>query len=244
MDYIFAFLLGLIPGFLSNIAGGGAGLIAVPSLMALGLSPISAIATTKFGAVGFIAGSGISGHARKLTRYDHAKPLIFIAIITSVIGPLISMKLSQSHVKSLIAFFIILTACVSLASIKKSYISKEVSKSSRRVGYILFFLSSTMGAGFASGMGLLGNYILILLLGFSALETIATTRTIGIIGTIIQLLIFVKGGNIDYALGSLLLVGSFIGGYFGMHFAVKKGNDFVKKAMAVFAVVLVIYTIS
>jgi uncharacterized protein len=51
MDQIMAFLIGLIAATLGAIATGG-GLISVPGMIFLGLSPASAIATTRLNLLG------------------------------------------------------------------------------------------------------------------------------------------------------------------------------------------------
>lgn len=240
IEYVIAFFIGLAVSFGNNVAGGGGGMILIPAMIALGLSPIEAVATTKLGAVGFIVGSLISGEARKLTRYDHIKPLIILTMVAAVIGPLISVNLSQSHVKTISAIFIIIAAAASLITIRMPAHSRQVSRNSKYIGYFLVFITSILLSGFGSGMGLLGNYILMGFVGFSALETIGTARILGIVSLPIQLLMFVSSGHVKYDYGLILAVSGLIGAYFGLQYAIKKGDLFVKKSMAAVAILLVI----
>ena len=214
----------------------------LPVLIGLGLSPIDAIGTIILGAVGFVIGSAVSRHARGIVRRDHIVPMIFIVAAASLIGPFISVNLSQNTVKAISGSMIILTAVVSLLTWSRASHSRSVSLSSRYFGYSLYFVTSTLLAGFSSGIGLLSNYILVGLVGMSAIETIATRRIAGLIGVPIQLGIYATTGHVHLVFGLLLSLSSFFGAYFGINYAIKKGSDFVKKAMAATAIVLVILT--
>lgn len=240
LEYLLIFIVGLLTSFASNITGGGAALILLPVLIGLGLSPIDAIGTIILGAVGFVIGSTISKPARGHIRRDHVIPLTLIVTAASVIGPLISINLPADGVKAVSGILIIATAIISLLTWNQASHARGLSRRSHLSGYALYFVTSILLAGFASGVGLLSGYILIGLVGLSSLETIATRRVAGLIGVPIQLLIYAVSGHVDLVFGLILTVANFIGAYYGINYAVKKGNDFVKKAMAVSAILLVI----
>ncbi len=239
MELILVFIAGLITSFASNISGGGSALILLPILIGLGLSPIDAIGTLLVGGVGFVIGSAMSTHARAIVRRDHIMPMIFIVAVSSVIGPLISVHLSQSSVKLISASMIIVVAIVSLLTWNAASHSRIVKPRSRYLGYTGYFITTILVAGFSSGISLLSNYILIGLVGMSAIETIATRRIAALVGVPIQLSIFAYTGHVNLRLGLVLAISSFIGAYLGMNYAIKKGNEFVKKMMAIVAIILV-----
>lgn len=239
-DYLIIFLVGLVTSFASNITGGGGALILLPVLIWLGLSPIDAIGTIILGAVGFVIGSVFSNHARSVVRRDHVIQMVFIVAIASIIGPLVSVHLPQTSVKAISGALIIFTAIASLLTWKVASHARRVSPESRYIGYGVYFITSTLVAGFTSGIGLLSNYILVGLVGMSAIETIATRRIAGLIGVPVQLSIYTYFGHVHLAIGLTLALSNFIGAYFGINYAIKKGNSFVKKAMAITAIMLVV----
>jgi uncharacterized membrane protein YfcA len=212
----------------------------LPFLVGLGLSPFDAVGTNMIGALGFVIGSAFSRSARGTVRRDHLKQLILIVVAASFIGPLISVHLAQSTVKLTSGLLIIFTALISLLTWKMASHSREVSAFHRYGGYSLYFISSVFLAGFGAGVGLLSNYILIGLVGMSAIETISTRRIAGLIGVPIQLSIFAFHGHTNLKFGIPLFIGFWVGGWLGLNFAVNKGNEFVKKAMAVAAIILVL----
>ncbi len=240
MDYLILFVVGLIVSFAQNIAGGGGAIIFLPVLIGLGLSPIDAIGTNMLAAVGIVLGSAFSPKARGIVRREYIWPMIGIVTVASFVGPAISLHLGQSTVKTISGMLIITTAIISLLTWKMPSHSRKVSQTSRYSGYGLYFITSTLLAGFASGIGLISNYVLVGLVGMSTLETIATRRIAGLVGVTIQLAIFSVHGHVHWEYGAVLAISSFIGSYYGINYAIKKGNPFVKKAMAVTAILLVL----
>jgi uncharacterized membrane protein YfcA len=69
------------------------------------------------------------------------------------------------------------------------------------------------------------------------IEVLATTVIPWLILSLSSLIIFINSGVIDYRAGIILIVGMAIGGYLGAHFAIKKGNVWVKRIFAVFVLV-------
>lgn len=240
MQIILVGLIGLVTSFLSNISGGGGALILLPSLLAIGLEPITAIGTMKVGSIGLVIGSVASTKDKGVVRKEYLLPLILIVAIASVIGPRITFYLSSEQVKIISSVIIIITGLVAILSFKFKARARKVSKTSLYIGYGIYFFTTTVLAGFGSAIGLLSNYILIGLLGMSAVETVSTRRITGLLGTPIQLLAFAFASQINWPLGLSLMAGSIVGGYIGMNTAIEKGNLFIKRAMAVAAIVLVI----
>ncbi len=239
-DLILVFLLGIVSSYLSNISGGGGYFILLPALLHLGIPPLPAIGTIKFGAIGMMFGSFVSAKNKNVIRRDYLKPLIIITAITSILGPQLAFAPSDEAVKLISSIIIIITALASLASWRMAGNSREVTKRQKYLGYGLFFILSTVFAGFGSGLGILVNYVLIGFLGMSAVETISTRRAVAIVGIPIQLIFFIGHGEVNIPLGFALVLGCAIGGFLGLNTAIRKGNMFVKRAMALVAIILVI----
>lgn len=233
-------LIGLIASYLSNLSGGGGALLILPALLAMGVSPLAAIGTIKIGSLGLVAGSIASSKDKGVIRKDYIYPLLAIVAVASILGPRISLGLDESKVKLISSTFILLTASVALVSLRFDTRRREISRVSRFAGYGLYFVSTSILAGFGSGIGILSNYILIGLLGMSPIETVSTRRVVGLVGVPLQLLVFAIGTQLNWTLGISLLIGNAIGGYFGMNAAIKQGNMFIKKAMALTSIILVI----
>lgn len=238
-EVLFITLVGFVTSFLSNIAGGSGSVILLPLLLALGVSPPAAVGTDKLTALGLVIGSSLSAKGKKVVRKDYLKPLLGVATLASVIGPLIALNLEASQVRVVSSALIVITAIASIVSWKVAHKPREVNAHSKYFGYLLYFLVTCLLAGFGSA-GLLNTYILIGFLGMSAIETISTRRIVGLVGVPIQLLLFARAGQINWEVGVGLLVASLGGGYLGLNSAIKLGNQIVKRAMAVVSIILVI----
>lgn len=233
-------LIGVVTSFISNISGGGGALILMPALIHVGLPPLTAVGTIKVGSLGLVAGSVTSSKNKQVIRKEYFLPMLLIVAVASIIGPRLVINLSEDSVKALSSILIIVTALLSVVTWRKASDKREVSKLRRNTGYLLYFICTVVLAGIGSGVGIISNYILIGMLGMSALETVATRRAAGLIGVPLQFLAFAFSGHIDYKLGIALLIGSTIGGYIGMHTAIKQGSEFIKRAMAVVSIGLVL----
>lgn len=240
VEFVAVLLLGVVSSFLSNISGGGGALILLPTLLHLKVPPLQAIGTIKLGAIGIIMGSVAGARHKGVVRRDFIKPLLIITIITSVLGPQLSLIPGENVAKLASSVLIIITALASLASWRMAGASRTATKWQRYSGYALFFIISMLFAGFGSGLGILVNYVLIGFLGMTAVETISTRRVIQIVGIPLQLVSFVSQGEVNVPLGIALIIGTALGGFMGMNMAIKKGNEFVKKAMALVSIILVI----
>jgi uncharacterized membrane protein YfcA len=234
------FLLGLVASFLSNIAGGGGEMLLLPTLLALGIDPLQAIGSGKLGAIGMMIGSNVSSRRKGFIRKDHLKPLLVVVGISSVLGPLLAFNIAEDTVKVVTSILVVIAAIVAIASWKVAGRARQMMKWHHRLGYGLYFLTTTFLSGFGSGIGILNTYVMITLLGMSPLEAISTRRFLGLIWLPIQVLPFIITGNFNIGASIALFFGSLIGSYLGLNTAIKKGNQFVKRAMAVVAIVLVV----
>lgn len=240
MVEVLVFAAGFLASFLSGMAGGGGIIITLPLLLALNVPPLQAIGTAKLGTLGLLVGSFFEVRGKSIVRKDYLWPLVTIAAVASLLGPQLSLRLDSDTVKAVSSAMIIFTALVSLASWRIAGKRRNVSKLSKYSGFALYFFLTTLLASFGSGIGLLSTYALIILLGMTPIETIATRRIVGLVGTPLQLLSFIAAAQVDYRFGAALFLGSLLGARLGLRISLKRGNEFVKKAMAVTSLLLVI----
>jgi len=73
------FLIGFAAAFIGALAGGGGGLLSIPALIFLGLPANIAIATNKFGAMGFVGSTVGKFHKEKYIEWKYALPVFYKA---------------------------------------------------------------------------------------------------------------------------------------------------------------------
>jgi len=222
---ILSTLLGLASGFISGIATGG-GMVSIPALMFMGLSPSTAIATTSLVGVSSLT-STFKYHRSNLIQDRRVLPMVLLAFLGGIAGSKLLLDINQHFMQK--AFGAI---CLILAAVMASTSGtprQAGTKSHNLVGLTLMFLSSAFASIFGTSGGLLTVFILSYFYGMAMLEANASSKLITLGGVVSSILIFAYAGAIDFTVGVPLAVGSAAGGYIGAHTAIKKGDARVKR---------------
>lgn len=238
---ILIFLLGIAGGVVGSIAG-GYGLVIVPVLLLLGLPPHIALGISNFGGIGFSL-----GNLAKLTQHKNLGVSwkdIFIFTIIGVPATIIGAKLVVSvDTESLSKIMgIVLLILLPLLFNKKDLGLKEnrVVGIKRFWAHVLFFLCRVWSGFFSPGSGLLETYIKIKAYGYTILQGKAVTRISHILSNIGGVIVFMMAGLIEWRYAIIVFFGMLIGGYFGLGFAIKKGDAWVKPLIGVVILVTAI----
>jgi uncharacterized protein len=229
-------VLGLIGGFYGTSVG-GAGLIIVPMMIFLGLPAQEAVATTVFSYIGMmIVGLYTFHHADKID-YRIGSISAVISVLGAVIGSFILLSLSHDILTKIIGFSIIISLI--LLPLKGYGIhSRQMNQSMRTLGYFLMLLLGIISGFVAGGIAIFASYILIFCFGQTFVEAAATRKVIFLPRTLVLVGIFGYTGLIYWQYGIPMLLAEGVGAYLGTHFALKKGNSWVRILFIVVAAVL------
>ena len=96
MDLWIVLIAGFLAAFVGSMSGGGAGFISFYPLLFLGLPLNAAIATNKFGDVGFFPPSIRNFSTKKLIKKRIFLPLVIIEFIGVFIGTFLIISLSEA----------------------------------------------------------------------------------------------------------------------------------------------------
>lgn len=236
---IFA-VVNLLASTLSGASGGGGGLISVPFMVMLGLSPATAIATAKFGGFGISLGSSARFFREKIT--DRRTIIIFsiLSAIGALAGSLLLVRFSdqQAVLEKLLGGVILVVGIPLLYTRNMGLATKSTSRPMKVIGSILLSIVVLFQAALGSGIGSLQLIVLIGCFGMDALTASATRRAMQLVVASISLAVFITAGLVDYKFGLAGLVTSFVGGYIGAHIAVKKGNKFIINLFAITSAIM------
>lgn len=226
-------LLSLLAGVGSGFVGaatGGAGLISIPVLIFLGLSPSSAIATNVFGSFGMV-GAAIPEYAKaKKLRWRPMLKLIPITIAGSFLGAkaLVHLPVNAETFSIAIGVIMLLLIPIILANPNKGI--KRFKPNGERViiGSMVCFLIAVYGGFFAAGAGIFSTYNLTYFLGMTYVEARGSNfiPSLFLFGT--SLIVFLSHHLVNFELGIPMLIGMYIGGILGAETALKKGNTWVR----------------
>ncbi len=228
-------MIGLATGFSDSVIGAG-GLISVPALIFFGLPPQVAIATDRFG----VLGQGFTAlykfwKAGKIV-WKYVFVLSVISLIGSLIGANILVSVDPKILQTVVGILLIILLPLIFLKQNLGVQASETSKSKRVAGFFIYFLIMTYGGFFGQGTGPLLFYALTYFLGLTMIQVLATGVIPWLVLSLSSLIIFAFNGIVDYKIGIVLLVSMAIGGYVGAHFAITKGDVWIKRLFIFFVV--------
>ncbi len=233
LDQLPLLLTGFVASFFSALAGGGAGLVQFPALIALGLPFTLAIVTHKVAVVAL--GVGSSSKLLRSYRFDWK----FIALMLAagvpglIIGNLSALAIPAAPGKVL---FGITNIAMALYSIFKPGFG-VVATPRNREGRGLWIGAGLMGfvgflcGVFPSGPGLFATLVFLRWFGFDYQGAVASTMLmVGLVWNSIAGVTVALAAPVRWDWIPALAIGGVLGGYFGSSLALLKGNRFIKRA--------------
>ncbi len=241
MDQFVLFLVSLAANLFSAFSGGGAGLIQLPALIFLGLPFVTALSTHKVASVAL----GIGATLRHLREEPLERKMALFILVTGLPGVILGARLiigvSGRHAEISLG---LLTMGLGIYSVLRPALGQQHSLIHRdRLGYlvggiILFFIGGLNGS-LTSGTGLFVTIWLIRWFGLDYQRAVAYTLIlVGIFWNGAGALTLGLLVEIQWDWLPALLAGSLLGGYFGAHLAIKKGNRWIKHAFEAITLVI------
>jgi uncharacterized membrane protein YfcA len=233
LDLIATFCIGCAATFVF-VSTGGVGMITLPALIFLGLSPQAAIATDLFALFGGRLG-GLLGLLREgKVDFPLGLRLGAVSALGAIAGAFTLLAVSDVLMKRLLGVFLLLLLSLLLLRPKVGVAVAEEPPSARReaVGALLFlpvgFWGTLVGAGFLN----LGGAVLLFVFRKTFLQTAGILTLVGLAVALAALAVFGSHGAIVWPLGFAMLAGKATGGYFGARYAVKAGDAKIRVLFA------------
>jgi uncharacterized protein len=220
-------LAGFGAGFIDAIAGGG-GLIAVPSLLAVGLPPQIALGTNKMQST---CGTLLAvAHYYKAGMMKHRFLWLaaVLSFIGSIVGALLVSVLSKELLKQLIPWMLAAVA-VYTAFNRKFGVHPGREKVSPLVFAILFgTLLGLYDGFFGPGTGSFWTVACVGLLGLDLLPATGYTKGANVASNLGALLFFLIAGAVHFPAAAAMIVGQLLGAYLGSKLVILKGANFIR----------------
>ena len=226
-------LVGVVAGFLNVLAGGGS-LLTLPLLIFFGLPAATANGTNRI-AIFCQNIFAITGF-KKRGVFPLRLALLCTppALLGSYIGANLAIDIDEALFRRLLALIMVAVLIFMALDPMKHFRCKEMPMSPWRVVFLIlsFFGVGVYGGFVQAGVGFL--IITALLIHGLDLVRINAVKVLVIFAfTVIALGVFVKHGQVDYALGISLAVGNSAGGWIATHVAVTKGHDWIKRFVVI-----------
>lgn len=221
------FLLAFIAGFIDAIAGGG-GLLTVPALLAIGVSPAQALATNKLQSLGGSFSASLYFVRRKIVNLHTQKRVIAFTFLGAAIGALLVQHMRAEFLRSLLPLLIVSIGLYFLLTPRLG--QKD---SHQRLQPLLFGLIAGGGVGFYDGFfgpGAGSFYALayVTLYGFNLAKATAHAKVLNVTSNFAALLLFILGGNVVWSVGILMLIGQVIGARLGAKMVLSRGQQLIR----------------
>lgn len=244
---------GLVSGILAGFLGIGGGTVLVPLIVALGYTPVEAVATSSL----VILITSISGSVQNWRMgYFDLKGVIYLgfpALVTAQIGVYLASRVAPYLL--LTGFGILLIATIYLVDLRKRLTSKEesnepqpkeVTNEPQQFNPVLSRIGTGSTAGILSALfGVGGGVILvplqILLLGETIKGAIQTSLGVIAITAISACIGHAMSGNVLFVNGILLGIGGLLGAQISTRILPKLPDEIVSLAFRNFLGILSLY---
>lgn len=228
MDSIIYLCIGIAAGAVGALSSGG-GLLSIPLLMFMGVTPVHAIATTRVGS--FFGGlSSVFTYSKKnQIQWNYVIPyLAAISAFAGLIGPHLLVEINQELVKQLVGCALVIMSAWLLTSGKYGIESLQRERAHKIIGAIFVFPAMLYAVMFGAGGGAIVINILLLFFGLKIARATATGMAIWIVGTGVASIAYIISGLVVASIAIPLVIGSLIGGYIGAYYVNRSNRHKLK----------------
>jgi uncharacterized membrane protein YfcA len=215
-----------------SVVTGSTSLITVPAMFQFHIEARTAVATNMFaltwmsvgGAVPFLRGNQVVDRKR-------LPMLIVLTLAGSLIGAFLLLAVPARSVSVIVSVAMIGVAIFSVVY-RKSGVQDVVgqpSAASEICGYALTFLLGIYGGFFSGGYVTILTAVYVALFRASFVEAIATTKLINVVSSAVATGVFMWHGLVNYRLGWILGATMFVGAIVGARFAMRLGNEWLRR---------------
>ncbi len=244
--------VGVIAGFINTLAGGGS-LLTLPILIFLGLPTAVANGTNRLAIIVqcFFA---VTGFKRKgISNFKLSLLLSVPALLGAIIGAQIAIDMSDILFKRVLAIVMLfalgftlwnprqkLTSVVNFQSGTENSSLISPRRNQLIITLIVFFFIGLYGGFIQVGVGFIIIAALTTITGFNLVVTNSHKVFIAGIYTIFALIVFAVNGKVCWKIGLCLAAGMGLGGWIGSHWAVDKGERWIRLVFTICVIAMVI----
>ncbi|CDG95786.1 sulfite exporter TauE/SafE family protein [Xenorhabdus bovienii] len=225
--YGFLFLVAIVAGFIDSIAGGG-GLLTIPALLSVGVSPVQALATNKLQAVGGSFSASLYFIRRGAVDWRSQRFAIAMTLFGAMLGALLVQFVSPDFLLYLLPVLVII---IGLYFLLVPNIGAE--DRPRRLAPLAFGCLAGGGIGFYDGVfgpgtGSFLALSYVMLCGYNLAKATAHAKVLNFASNMGSLGFFILGGQVLWLLGLVMLMGQVIGARLGAGLVLSRGQKLIR----------------
>lgn len=210
---------GLACGFLNAAASAGSA-VALPTLMVIGLDPLTANATNRVPVLIGALAATLGFEGKKAIPWPLTGKVGIPVTIGSLCGAALAETVPGRDFALIVTGAVLVALLLVLSKLKKTIESATAHSVHYRPRDAALFLLIGTWVGFISIDG--ATYMLLALvlgIGLPLVQANAVKIVVAIPMTVIALAVFTFKGSVDWGLGAVMSAGSILGGYLGARFA-------------------------
>jgi uncharacterized protein len=209
--------VGLGAGTLGSLLGVGGGIIMVPALALLGLSPVQTSSTSLIAVASSSVSSTIEYSKQKRIDYRLGLQMTIFAIPGAVLGAIMSEYLSEESFKLYFGILLIFTGIYLLYrnSILKVASPKKQTMMLRVAAFVATFGAGIVSSMFGVGGGIIFVPVMLIVLGLTMQRAAPTSQFILMMTSVTGVLVHAYLLHPDYVQAFALSIGAFAGAQIG-----------------------------
>jgi uncharacterized membrane protein YfcA len=225
--YPLLFLTGFAAGFVDSIAGGG-GLITVPVLLNIGLSPVDALGTNKLQAT--FGSASAAWHYGRAGLFEVRRCLwgIGCTLVGAGVGTALVRLLREDFLRQSIPWLLVAVALYTLfrRRLGEQDVPPLIAEKTFHVvfGLLLGFYDGFFGPG----TGTFWAMAYVLLLGFNLTKATAHTKVMNVTSNVASLAIFLAASHAHFGAGVSMGLGQLLGARVGSRTVLRRGTKFIR----------------
>lgn len=238
-NYIILFLLsllGIVTGFIGTNTGGSV-LVTLPVMVWLGISPQSAVATSRIASLGTMLAGLKQFHREVKVDYKLALRASIVGIIGAIIGAHVLLIISGKILKKFLGVLILVLLVVSVIKTKSDAIKNyttQLSVPRKWFGYGLLTVVGAIG-GLCGCQSKITALVFQLVFGKTISESVGTRKVSGIAIAITSLFVYRSHGIINWHFALALIFGTLIGSTVGSRYGLRKGDQWMQRLFNIIA---------
>lgn len=222
--------LAFLAGFVDAIAGGG-GVITLPTLLMMGLSPGQAVATNKLLAIFGSTTSALAYWRKGAVDKALLARIAPLALAGSALGALLVSRLQNPEgFRNAIAVLVLVVGVLVIANRSLGLENRfpGLTPQTLAIGLSAAFIIGVYDGFIGPGTGTFLMFCFVSFLGFDFVTGSGNARVINFVTNLAALALFLFAGQMVLWLGLSMGVANALGARLGAHMAMLRGTQFVK----------------
>ncbi len=238
LEFLVSFFGGLIAGSINTLAGNGSAIVLIILTDVVGLSPNVANGTNRIGVLIQTVASGYELNKKHNQELRNSKSIIIVTVLGALLGVFIASIISNEQFKQAYKFMMLLMLIVILVKPSRWLKSeKSLPLFPAYISYPVFFLVGVYGGFIQMGVGIFLLAALVLLAGYTIMNSNLVKALIVASYTVVVLIIFQIKGLVDWEAGIVIALSQGLGGWLTAKYA---NNSVYVEKIAYFLLVLIV----